>query len=99
MAACAMYCATSMEITFCVSNSCERAVIENAPTSTSVATANTEKRMWDIEISSRHRQIQVNRDSPPVSGSRCMQIDNLQNASDDEPLGAAHIPLALVLIW
>src|ERR1700690_32236 len=67
-----MGCAISIEITFCESRSCESAVIENAPTRRTVATTNTEKRMWDIEFppsiddamrtaSYKHRQTQGNR--------------------------------------
>src|ERR1700688_752464 len=56
-----MVCAMSTEITFCVSRSCESAVIEDAPTSTNVATANTRKRTWDIEISSKHQRCDESR--------------------------------------
>src|ERR1700686_5646709 len=61
MVACAMVCAICTEITFCVSRSCESAVIENALRNTNVAIANTEKRMWDIEFSSKHRRCDESR--------------------------------------
>src|SRR5271156_1795374 len=54
-AAGAVVCAISIEITFCVRRFCESAVMENAPTRTIVATANTGTRMWDMGNTSKHR--------------------------------------------
>src|SRR5579862_599420 len=73
MAACAMDWAMSTEITFCTSKSCESAVIENAATSASVATAKTGTRRRGIEVppdtsdvaraeSYKHGKRKVNRD-------------------------------------
>src|SRR5580692_3739392 len=56
-----MVWAISTDITFCVSKSCESAVIENAPTSANAAIANTKERMWGIGISSKHRRCDESR--------------------------------------